>query len=249
MTKKILRFFGAAFFWLLLWEGLSLLVGKSILLPSPIEVGKRLFELAKTADFWLAAGNSLLRIALGFLLGTALGILIAAMTVRFPFLRSLLSPALSVIKATPVASFIILAFICMSTGSIPVLTAVLIVLPGVWANMETGIKEIDPKLLEMGKAFRLSLSRRITKIILPSLKPYFLAAVHSAMGMAWKAGIAAEVICPYGISLGHNLHDAKVYMETADVFAWTAVVIIMSVLLEKLLLFLLRGKEKSHAAI
>ena len=249
MTKKILKFFGAALFWLLLWEGLSLWVGKSILLPSPVEVGKRLFELAGTADFRLAAGSSLFRIVLGFLIGTVLGAVFAVLTVQVPFLRNLLSPVLSVIKATPVASFIILAFICFSAGSIPVLTAVLIVLPGVWANMETGIKEIDPKLLEMGKAFRLSRSRRITKIILPSLKPYFLASVHSAMGMAWKAGIAAEVICPYGTSLGHNLHDAKVYLETVDVFAWTAVVIIMSVLLEKLLLFLLKGKEKNHAAI
>ncbi len=246
-TKKPFRILAVAAFWLLLWQVLSLLVGKSVLLPPPLEVAKRLFSLSLEKSFWLSVGSSLLRVLLAFVLGTVLGAFVAVLTFRFPLVRSFLSPLLSVIKATPVASFIVLAFICLATSTVPVLTATLVVLPGVWANAETGLREIDPKLLEMAKAFQMPLSRRFTKIVLPSLKPYFLAAAHSAMGMAWKAGIAAEVICPYGESLGHRLHDAKVYMETTDLFAWTAVVILLSVLLENLLLRLLGRKEASHA--
>ena len=246
-TKKLFKALAVAAFWLLFWQVLSLLVGKSVLLPSPVEVFGRLFTLSLEKSFWLSVGSSLLRVLLGFVLGTVLGALMAVLTFRFPLARDFLSPLLSVIKATPIASFIVLAFICLATGTVPVLTAVLVVLPGVWANVETGLREIDQKLLEMAKAFRMPLSRRFTKIVLPSLKPYFLAAVHSAMGMAWKAGIAAEVICPYGESLGRQLHDAKVYMETVDLFAWTAVVVLLSVILEKLLLRLFGRKETSHA--
>lgn len=245
--RKPLKIFVIAAFWLLLWQILSVLVGKSVLLPSPFEVASRLAVLFFEKSFWLSVGNSLLRILLGFVLGTALGILFAVLTFRFPLVRSFLSPFLSVIKATPVASFIVLAFITLSAGSIPVLTAALVVLPGVWASTETGLREIDPRLLEMAKAFQMPRSRRLTAVIFPSLAPYFLAVIHSAMGMAWKAGIAAEVICPYGDSLGHQLYNAKIYMETPDLFAWTAVVILFSVLFEKLFLHLMKRKEAPHA--
>lgn len=236
--KKAFSGIVSAAFWLALWEALYLAVGQSILIPSPLSVFLRLGEFCTEKTFWIAVGSSLFRVISGLLMGTVLGALLAVLTSGSSFLRTLFAPALHVIKATPVASFIILAILWLRVGNVPVFTAMLIVLPSVWANTEKGILSVDKKLLEMGRAFGLSKKEVFLRITVPSVKPYFIAALNSAVGMAWKAGIAAEVICRNGTSIGSLLYDSKIYFETTDTFAWSAAVVILSVLLEKLILFI-----------
>ena len=236
VLKKLLGGLLSATFWLSLWEALHLFIGQSILVPSPLSVFKRLLEFCTEESFWISVSVSLLRVLSGLLLGTVLGILLAVLTAKSKFMQSLLSPALHIIKATPVASFIILAILWLSVENVPVFTSMLIVLPAIWANTEKGILSVDKDLLQMGKAFGLSKKEIFLRITVPSIRPFFAAALNSAVGMAWKAGIAAEVICPHGKSIGSALHDSKIYFETVDTFAWTAAVIILSVLLEKALL-------------
>ncbi len=244
--KKAFSAAVSAVFWLLLWQCVHLAIGQNILVPSPLSVFKRLFEFCAEGTFWLSVGTSLLRVISGLFIGTVLGIFIAVLTAKFSFLKSLFSPALYIIKSTPVASFIILAILWLTVENVPVFTAMLIVLPTVWANTEKGILSVDPNLVEMGKAFGLSKKEKFFRITIPSVKPFFNAALNSAVGMAWKAGIAAEVICPNGDSIGSALHDSKIYFETVDTFAWTAAVVILSVILEKALLFI-TAKGGRHA--
>ena len=234
--KKALYSAASVIFWLLLWQCVHLAVAETILVPSPLSVFKRLFELCAESSFWLSVATSLLRVLSGLFLGTVLGIITAVLTAKSNLLRNLFTPALHVIKATPVASFIILAILWLSVENVPAFTAMLIVLPAVWANTEKGILSVDKDLLQMGKAFGLSQKETFLRITVPSIKPFFSAALNSAVGMAWKAGIAAEVICPHGKSIGSALHDSKIYFETVDTFAWTVAVIILSVALEKVLL-------------
>lgn len=232
--KKLLRGILVTAFWLLVWQGGAMLVGKAVLLPGPLSVLKALLALSGTWGFWVSAANSVLKVMAGLLLGVAAGVLAAAGTARFSALRSLFSPVMSAIKATPVASFIILALVWFRVGFIPVFTSFLIVFPMIWANVEQGIGGTDPALLEMAHAFRMPRGNLLAKIYVPSVKPYFLAAVNAGMGMAWKAGIAAEVICSAQSSIGGALHDAKIYLETENLFAWTFTVILLSIALEKL---------------
>ena len=234
--KKALYSAASVIFWLLLWQCVHLAVAETILVPSPLSVFKRLFELCAESSFWLSVATSLLRVLSGFFLGTVLGIILAVLTAKSNLLRNLFTPALHVIKATPVASFIILAILWLSVENVPAFTSMLIVLPAVWANTEKGILSVDKDLLQMGKSFGLSQKETFLRITVPSIKPFFSAALNSAVGMAWKAGIAAEVICPHGKSIGSALHDSKIYFETVDTFAWTVAVIILSVALEKVLL-------------
>ena len=234
--KKALYSAASVIFWLLLWQCVHLAVAETILVPSPLSVFKRLFELCAESSFWLSVATSLLRVLSGLFLGTVLGIITAVLTAKSNLLRNLFTPALHVIKATPVASFIILAILWLSVENVPAFTAMLIVLPAVWANTEKGILSVDKDLLQMGKTFGLSQKEAFLRITVPSIKPFFSAALNSAVGMAWKAGIAAEVICPHGKSIGSALHDSKIYFETVDTFAWTVAVIILSVALEKVLL-------------
>jgi NitT/TauT family transport system permease protein len=172
---------------------------------------------------------------IGILIGTVGGLITAFSSLA----RDIFSPILAVIKATPVASFIILALVWLSSRSLSFFIAFLMVFPPVYLNVLEGIGQADGKLLEMARVFRVPLWRQIRGIYVPAVLPYFRAAVSLGLGLCWKAGIAAEVIgLPTG-SLGENLYNVKVYYMTADLFAWTAVIVVVSVVFEKLFLKLI----------
>lgn len=230
----------AALFWLAVWEGASLLVHLELLLPSPIRVAERLISLAGEAEFWAAAGGSMLRVLCGFFLAFCAGLCGAALAFRFSAVASLLRPLLHIIKAAPVASFILLALVWITSPGVPVFTSFLMVFPIVFENVLGGFRSTDRNLVEMGHMFRFSPLQMLRQIYLPSAAPYLSAACTSGLGLAWKAGVAAEVLANTRLSLGGQIYASKIYLETPDLFAWTAVVIAMSVALEKLVLLLMR---------
>lgn len=241
MIRKVAKQFGIALFWLLLWWlAATFSVKQELLLPSPIRVLSRLGELAIQSEFWIITLSSLLRIFSGVLCALILGVFCGILTAHFAPLRELLSPILAIIKATPVASFIILALVWIARSKLPVFIAALMVLPIIWTNIEQGIRQIDPKLLEMAHVFRFSRTKRLLHITIPSVLPYFAAACKTSLGLAWKAGIAAEVLATPTGSIGKELFEAKTFMETTDLFAWTVTVILLSICMEKLFFLLLR---------
>ena len=81
----------------------------------------------------------------------------------------------------------------------------------------------------MARVFRMSFWNRLRGIYLPALEPHCLSGCRSALGLCWKAGVAAEVIGVCGGSVGGMLYDAKVYLEIGDLFAWTLVIVLLSV--------------------
>lgn len=239
MGKRITRKIAAGAVWLLVWQLCWLAVGQDVLLPSPAGVARRLGQMVCTLPFWQQVGLSLLRILTGYLLALALGAALGALTARSQLADCLLSPALRTVRAIPVASFIILLFVLMSKEHIPTVTSFLMVLPVVWANVDQGVRETDPALLEMARVFRLPPGRVFRHIRLPAVMPFFLAAARTGMGLAWKAGVAAEVLAAPRLGIGRALYEAKVYLESEELFAWTAVIVAISVLLERGLVRLL----------
>lgn len=244
-TKSILKKIFVIAFWLAVWQVLYLLIGQNILFSSPIDVGKRLFILGQESFFWKSIGISMLRILLGYVLGLFFGFLLAICTAFSPTMRSFLHPLLSVIRATPVNSFILLMLFWFTTGMIPVYMTFLMVLGLVWANVEEGFAAADPDLLEMTQVFGFGKIQTFKHLYLPAVKPFFSAASITALGFAWKSGIAAEVICHPSFAIGSQLYNAKVYLETVDMLAWTFVVILISMVLEKLVTRLLRTETRS----
>lgn len=235
--KAKIRLWSAAF-WLLIWEIASRLIGQEILLVSPVSVLQRLFRLAGEAEFWNSIAYSFVRIIGGFLLAVFCGILLAGMAAAFKLVRELLAPAMAAVKATPVASFIILVLIWVPSRNLSVVISFLMVLPVIYTNVLNGIQDTDGQLLEMAGVFRVSRWKRIRYIYLSSVLPFFRAGCSLGLGLCWKAGVAAEVIgIPQG-SIGEKLYEAKVYLETPHLFAWTVVIIILSILFEKVFLFL-----------
>ena len=229
-----------ALFWLILWQILYLVVKQEILIVSPVRASQRLLELAGEGEFWLTAVYSMLRIVSGFLLGVGIGTLLAALTSMSRFLYDLFHPIVSIIKATPVA------LVWIESPYVPVFTSFLMVLPVVWGNVSNGIAKTDRNLLQMAAVYRFHTMKTIRRIYLPSVMPYFTAACTTGMGLSWKAGVAAEVLANTKHSIGSNIYNAKIYIETADLFAWTAVVIVISVVLEKLMVKLMKAVGKKY---
>lgn len=226
----------AVIFWLFVWQAVSMGIGQEILLVSPVRVLKRLGELAVTGDFWNSIGFSLVRIAGGFLLAAAASLLFAGLSAGFSKVRELLAPAVLTVKAIPVASFIILVLIWVPSRNLSVVISFLMVFPVMYTNLLKGIESTDPELLEMAEIFQISLPRRIRYIYISQVLPFFRAGCSVALGLCWKAGIAAEVIGIPDQSIGEMLYNAKVYLNTPDLFAWTVVIVLISLLFEKLFL-------------
>lgn len=235
--RKTVRILISVSVWLCIWQILYVAVGKDVLLASPLQVAVRLSELIVTKDFWLKTLFSLLGIMEGYLLGVLFGILLAVLTSTSKMLYSFFKPMLTVIKTTPVVSFIILALVWMQKTQVPVFISFLMVLPIIWANLTSAIRETDPQLLEMAKAYNFTRMQILRRIYVPSVRPAFLTALTTAVGFAWKSGIAAEVISTPRNSIGAQLYNAKVYLETTDLFAWTVIVILLSMLFERGIVF------------
>ncbi len=233
-------------FWLGVWQLAARFVGQALLLPGPGLVLAQLLELARTKLFWQSAVCSLFRVFFGFLGGGLVGVLLAALSAAFQWVDLILSPAIRVIRAIPVASFILLLMLWFSTGMVPSMCAALIVLPVVWGNVRKGIDETDPLLLEAAKAYRFTRLKTVRLIYIPSVKPYFASGCVTSLGLAWKAGVAAEVLSHPKLAVGLEMQKSKLYLETASLFAWTVVVILLSFLLEQMLIALFRKLERGR---
>lgn len=223
-------------FWLLLWQALALLIHNSILMVGPVETLRSLGAMLRTTMFWQSLVFSFVRIIAGFLIGSAVGILLAWGSYRHPLLEEILAPFILALKAVPVASFVIILLIWAGNRMLSLYISALVVLPLLYVNTLSGLKASDVKLLEMATVFRMTPLRRIRFIYLPALFPYLYSAFQTALGMAWKSGVAAEVIGqPLG-SMGNGLYNAKIYLETGELFSWTIAIILISYLFERIFL-------------
>lgn len=231
-SKKILKYAAVTAFWLAVWQLAAVAVKQEILIPSPAATLSVLLRLCRDGSFWLSVLMSLLRIISGFLLGVAAGVAGAVISSRFALFRALTSPILRLVRAVPVASFIILALVWIKSGILPVFICFLMVLPMVWDSVLTAIENVDAKLLEMARVYRMTSYGILVHIKIPSVLPTFISTCMTALGFAWKSGVAAEVICRPASSIGGMLQQAKVYLETPEVFALTAVVAALSLLIE-----------------
>ncbi len=233
--KKICIAVFVAAFWITAWYLIALRVDQELLVSTPASVGRVLWELVGQGDFWGSVGMSLLRVCEGFAAGVAAGTTVAAASFLFRPAGHLIRPLLTVVKATPVASFIVLALVWIQTDNVPVFISFLMVVPIVWANVLQGLRSVPQELAEVCRVFEFGSLKTLRVLYVPSVKPYFSAALSTSVGLAWKAGIAAEVLCRPEFSIGGAIWRAKITLETADVFAWTAVVVVLSLILEELL--------------
>lgn len=219
-------------------------IHNSILFVGPLEMGRSLFSLLPRTDFWNTVFYSFRKIGFGFLLAFFGGLAFGSVSYRFRWLRELLEPILLLMKSVPVASFVILALIWMGSKNLSVFVTFFVVFPVIYVNTISGLASTDPALLEMADVFHMSVSKRIFYIYRPALLPYLISGCKTALGMSWKSGTAAEVIGVTQHSIGGQLYLSKIYLDTAGLFAWTLVIILVSAAMEYTFLFLLDQADR-----
>ncbi len=219
--------------YILIWQLLSMLVGSSLLLPSPWETLLSFGTILGSSSGWNAIGMTLLRIVTGYFLGCVTGVFLAVLTSHFPAADWLLKPLRSIVKTTPITSFALILLVSVVSGIVPIVVAMIVVVPMIWQTTEEAIKNRDPRLTEMGKIY-LSPWRKLRYVTLPQVLPAFFATASVALGFAWKAVITAEILSLPRFGIGREMQSIKSYMETSELFAWTFLVIGLSVIIEKL---------------
>lgn len=234
-VKVLLSRAGVLAFYLALWAVLAARINQPLLLPTPSSVIQRLILLIPDPRFAATLGATLLRTLLAYVLGIAAAIMLGALCARFRAMDLLLSPLLSAIRATPVTSFIVLALVWLSSPRVPVLTGFLMTLPVVYSALVQAIRAIDPRLMEMAQMYGFGRARTLRHVVIPSVLPAFVQSCLAAIGLCWKAVVAAEVIGVPKLAVGSRLYEAKIYLETDSLLAWTLTIILLSVLLEALL--------------
>ena len=239
LQKPWLQRTAAVLFWLAVWQAAAMAIGQEVFLVSPVQALETLLGLLPQGAFWQRIGYSSGRILLGFGLGAVCSVALAVAAHRWKGIELLLAPVMQVVKAMPVASFIILALVWVRSGWLSVLISFLMVLPVLYGAVRTGIGSADVQLLEMAKVFRLPAGRRLRAIWLPAVLPAFRQGCSVALGICWKSGVAAEVIGLPDGSIGDALYRAKITLSTGELFAWTFVILCLSAGFEKLFLALL----------
>lgn len=235
---SVLRKAGIWLFWLGVWQVAAMLADNEILLVTPFQTMCAFVSLFGSAVFWKTVGMSSCRIVLGFVLGVTLALLLAWASSRHPAVEELVSPIMTLCKAVPVAVFVVLLLIWWGSSYLAVAVCFLIVLPQIYISTLEGLKSTDKKLLEMAKVFEISGGTSFFYIYRPALKPFWDSSLRISLGMCWKSGVAAEVIGTPAFSIGEQLYLSKIHLDTAGVFAWAAVIILLSIGFERVVIWL-----------
>ena len=251
--KKALKIFLVALFWLVIWYFAVFLYSLykdmdlfyNPLFPYPHDVLRKLFQLLGKGSFYLSTLYSLVRIIFSTVIATALGVVAAVICSKISFINSLLKPLLATIKSVPVTVFVFILYLLIFNLTSMVIT-ILMVFPIVFANVYEGIKNIDKELFEVCVSYKIPRKKRITSLYLPTVMPYFVSALTSAIGLAWKAGIAAEALCPPKNSMGLHISLSKQNIDNEELFAWALTLVVINIIFELLLKKIIKSVFKRY---
>lgn len=243
ISNKITKVLPVAF-WLLVWQAAAVWIAQDVLLVGPLKVLGRLLELAGTFSFWSSIAFSLKRILAGLFLALLISVPTACFSYKNRIFSAMLEPVIQFMKATPVASIVILVLIWVNSRNLSVVISFLMVFPVMHSSILEGLENVDGDLLEMAEVYAVGRSKKIRYVYIPELIPFFQNGMTIALGLCFKSGIAAEVIAIPSGSMGEKLYEAKIYLSTPDLFAWTVTIIVLAKAFEMFFLFLVRAAAR-----
>lgn len=230
--KRAFTMISSILFWIFIWEIASIIINKEAYLPSPFTTFHALCNLLPQKVFYFSIMSTLFRVFTGFIISCVLAILLGLLCGFNKYIHDLFMPLIVTIRATPVISIIIIAIIWFKSNNVPIFISFLMCFPIIWTNVVEGIKNVDIKLIEMTKIYKIKKYRVITSLYIPSIIPYLTSGMSTALGIGWKVTVAAEVLSLPKFAIGTHLYDSKVYIEIPYLFAWTIVVVMLSFLFE-----------------
>lgn len=244
-TYAVLRTVGVLLFWILFWWGCAALYAKPAIFPTPIGVFKAFLAMLKDTQVYLSVGNSLLHVLSGLFFGSVIGVLFGILIARFEIANAFLAPAFSIARSTPVVCFILLAWVFLGARVLPAFVSAVMVAP-VMLNATAGaIRGIDPRLKEVATVYRLPFGKRIKAIYLPAVLPAVRISLITCVGLAWKSCVAAEMIAFSNHTVGYGIWFARTTtMDYDTVFAWTIIIVTISILFEKITKAILTPKKR-----
>ncbi|MBE6537037.1 MAG: ABC transporter permease subunit [Ruminococcaceae bacterium] len=236
---RLLKIAIGIIFCLALWEIIALGVNNSYFMPRVKETLTALNALVRSDGFTEYVLTSLSRVAVGLLLGILFGIFFATICHVLPLSEVFVSPLITIMKTTPIATIILILWFTLSNAELAIFVVFLIVTPVVWQNVYDGYKSISQDMREVCEIFEISRMKRFRILIFPTVLKYLIPAIITSIGLAWKAEVAAEIMT-YS-NMGQSINDFKtLHYDTASVFAWAIVIITLSVILETIVKAILR---------
>lgn len=230
--RQLLMRILSVLFWFATWAAAAKLIDRELFLPGPLLVFSSLSRLITSDSYLPAIGNSMFNIISGYLLALLTGTLLAVISYRADALRAFISLPLRIIRTIPVASFIILALLWFSSKRLALVISFLMAVPIIYENILEGLDNTDKELLEMSYIVKMPVTKKIKLIYFPQIFPYLCAALSTGAGLAWKSGVAAEVIGISRNTIGNRLYQSKIYLDTPELFAWTLTIIAISLVFE-----------------
>lgn len=219
---------------LVVWQILAMVINSPLILPLPKETFEVLIQDMGKPLFWQHVGATACRSLVAFVISVVVGTLLGVASGASESVHNLLDFPLAMMRATPVVSFILLALFWFGSSIVPIFVAMVMSLPVMISAVETGIKNTDKDLIACCRVYGFSTGKMFCHLYFPSCKPYFFSGSLAAFGLSWKVVAAAEVISLPHRSAGTLLQNAKVHLETAQVFAITLMLVILSFFLESI---------------
>lgn len=234
-----IRFVTGIVFIILFWELVALAVHRSIL-PMPAET-LRIFAQGLISSDILAAGGQtiakvLLVLALAILVGIPLGLCLGLSNTLYEICR----PAIMLIQAVPVISWLTLVIFAWGIGwKGPVFIASISLLPISILTTVSGVRNLDEKLLEMARVYRVPQVKILKDIYLGGLMPFIAAILDVSIGQAWKVVLVTEYLCG-GKGLGEKILMARMNIDFTGVWATTLIAVFLGIAMERIVKFILR---------
>lgn len=227
--------------WLVIWQLIAVALANPWLLSGPVETARTWGQLVLTAGFWQAVASSIARIAIGYGIAFIAGCVLGYLAAKLPGLRTFLKPAILVVKSAPVVCVIALLLVAVGSHVTTAIVVGLVVFPQFYHAVMESVLARDSEVDKVLDVFGVPGMRRALCVELVAFGASVRAATATAAGLAWKSGVAAELIGLRGISIGEGVYLAKISLDSASIIAWTATVIVLSWLSEKFLLALVDG--------
>ena len=240
-TKAVAAGVAVAAFWLAVWMLTAALVAQPLILPGPGAVALALLRLVCDGGAWAILAGSGARILGGLALAAVCGGVLAGASVRSRLFARLVAPALSFVKATPVACVVVLLLIWLGSARVSIAAVFLMALPGVYFSLVKGLVQVDKPLEQMFRLHGVRGWRLFCAHTWREVLPFVLSCARAVIGMSWKAGVAAELIGMAVGTVGERIYQAKLLIETADLLAWTVLVVAASWVCERVLVWLLQA--------
>lgn len=234
------RMIGVLCFWILFWWGCSTLYAKPAIFPTPADVFRALFRMIGAPYVYLSIARSILHVLCGLLAGAVVGIIFGILIARFRVADAFLTPFFSVMRSTPVVCFILLAWIFLGREVLPSFVSAIMVAPVILTATVGALRQVDPRLLEAASVYHLSPRKRLIAVYFPSVLPAMRTSLVTCVGLAWKSCVAAEIIVFTRQTVGYGIWEARNWdSDYAAVFAWTIIIVTISIAFEKIAKFLL----------